>query len=257
MTKQKKKNILIALFMVLTVITLVITDSVISRKEKYPEADKVISANALSEGHRLSEYPDELKALLERNPETEDFVVSYPLLRNTETEYDLSEYTPLSSVPHLLQWDKRWGYEDYAGSLMALSGCGPVCLSMVAVYLTGDTALTPSYIAQFAEKNGYAARGNGTKWTLMSEGAGELGLISEELPLHKETMINALNDGKPLILIMGAGDFTTSGHFIVLTEYTEEGFSVLDPNSKERSEKKWSYERIEGQIRNIWAFSVG
>ena len=56
---------------------------------------------------------------------------------------------------------------------------------------------------------------------------------------------------------MGAGDFTTSGHFIVLTEYTEEGFSVLDPNSKERSEKKWSYERIEGQIRNIWAFSVG
>ena len=184
-------------------------------------------------------------------------MVSYPLLRNTETEYDLSEYTALSSVPHLLQWDKRWGYEDYAGSLMALSGCGPVCLSMVAVYLTGDTALTPSYIAQFAEKEGYAARGNGTKWTLMSEGAGELGLISEELPLHKETMINALNDGKPLILIMGAGDFTTSGHFIVLTEYTEEGFSVLDPNSKERSEKKWSYERIEGQIRNIWAYSVG
>ncbi len=253
--KQSKKNIIIAVLMVLTVVILVITDNILSSREKYPEADRILEANAVSSAFRLSDYPDELKALLERNPETEDFVASYPLLKDKNEAYSIEEYKNCASVPYLLQWDKRWGYEDYAGSIMALSGCGPVCLSMVAVYLLGDTALTPSYIAEFAEKEGYATINNGTKWTLMSEGAKKLGLISEELPLHKETMINAVKGGKPIILIMGAGDFTTSGHFIVLTDYDDEGFTVLDPNSKTRSSQKWTYERIENQIRNIWSYT--
>lgn len=252
---KKKKNFIIAAVMVLTVILLIIIDSIIPPKEKYPEADEILKTNAISSSYKLKEFPDELKALLERNPETEDFVANYPLLKDKNEAYSLDEYKNCSSVPYLLQWDKRWGYEDYSGSIMALSGCGPVCLSMVAIYLLDDTSLTPSYIADFAAKEGYATINNGTKWTLMSEGAEKLGLISEELPLHKESMINALKNGNPIICIMGEGDFTTSGHFIVLTDYDEEGFSVLDPNSKAKSEQKWTYERIESQIRNIWKYS--
>ncbi len=254
--KQKKKNIIIAALMILTVLILMITDRIISEQREYPEAKRVLSENAISASVSIKEYPDEMLALLERNPETEDFVANYPMLKNKSTEYSLNEIEECSAVPHLLQWDKRWGYEDYAGSVMALSGCGPVCLSMVAIYLTKDTSLTPSYIADFAEKEGYATNNNGTKWILMSDGAQKLGLISEELPLHKGTMINALEDGKPIILIVGEGDFTTSGHFIVLTDYTDEGFAVLDPNSREKSSVRWTYERIEGQIRNIWCFSA-
>lgn len=253
--KQKRKNVIIAAMMILTVLILIVTDRIISAKPKYPEAEQILKTNAISASVKLNKYPDEIKALLERNPETEDFVVNYPFLKDKKTEYSLDELSVCTSVPHLLQWDKRWGYESYAGSIMALSGCGPVCLSMVAIYLTGDTTLTPSYIAQFAVNEGYATINNGTKWLLMSEGAEKLGLESRELPLHKETMINALRDGNPIILIMGAGDFTTSGHFIVLTDYSDEGFTVLDPNSQERSSVKWQYERIENQIRNIWCFS--
>lgn len=254
--KQKKKNIIIAALMILTVLILMVTDRIISNGTKYPEAEKILKDNAISASVSLKKYPDELKALLERNPETEDFVVNFPFRNDNEKEYSLDELKSCAAVPHLLQWDKRWGYENYAGSIMALSGCGPVCLSMVAIYLTGDTALTPSYIADFATKEGYATIGNGTKWILMSEGAEKLGLKSEELPLHKETMINALKSGKPIILIMGEGDFTTSGHFIVLTDYSDNGFTVLDPNSKEKSSQKWTYEKIENQIKNIWAFSI-
>jgi hypothetical protein len=42
----------------------------------------------------------------------------------------------------------------------------------------------------------------------------------------------------------------------VLTGYDEDGFRVNDPNSVVRSSQSWTYERLEGQIRNLWVFSV-
>ena len=41
----------------------------------YGEADRIIAAFAQEHGLSLSDYPEELRALLERNPETEDFVL--------------------------------------------------------------------------------------------------------------------------------------------------------------------------------------
>lgn len=259
--KNKKRNILIAACMVITVLILMVIDVIITNIDKspevsYPVADALITEFASLNGLKLKDYPEELRALLEKNPETEDFVLNYPLKKEYKQKLTENETGKITGFPHFLQWDSRWGYCEYAGSIMGISGCGPVCLSMVSVSLLKDIRFEPLYIAEFAEKEGYATENNGTKWTLMSEGAEKLGLTSEELPLHKETMINALNDGKPIICIMGAGDFTSTGHYIVLTDYSDEGFSVLDPNSKERSSKKWTYEKIEAQIRNIWAFSV-
>ena len=72
----------------------------------------------------------------------------------------------------------------------------------------------------------------------------------------KKKMVNALESGNPAILALGKGDFTTTGHYIVLTGVEEEGFRVNDPNSRERSEKLWTYEQLEKQIRNIWVIGV-
>jgi hypothetical protein len=69
-------------------------------------------------------------------------------------------------------------------------------------------------------------------------------------------MINALEAGNPVILSMGKGDFTTTGHYIVLTSWDGEAFTVNDPNSRINSKKTWTYEQLEGQIRNIWSISV-
>lgn len=258
MKNTKKRNILITVIMILTVLSLIVTDHIIdSKKTEYPTADAIIKPFAEEHDLKLSAWPDDIKAMLEKNPETEEFVLNYPLLKNKNEDYSTDEYKNSQTVPYLLQWDTRWGYEKYAGSIIAVSGCGPVTLSMVAMYLLNDTSLDPQYIANFAEKEGYAIRNNGSSWSLMSEGAEKLGITSKELPLHEQTMINYLKNGNPIICIMGEGDFTSSGHFIVLTDYSEdEGFSVLDPNSKERTAQKWTYERISSQIRNIWAFSA-
>ena len=51
---------------------------------------------------------------------------------------------------------------------------------------------------------------------------------------------------------MGAGDFTTSGHYIVLVGTQDGLLQVNDPNSAANSAKLWSYEEIEDQFRNLW-----
>ncbi len=264
---MKSKKTIIAAFMVLTVLILMITDGILTKirenaennntnQNRYEECMEIISSFAKSNNLDTDAYPEKIIEMLINNPETEEFVLNYPLKKDNSEEYSLEEYKNTGELPYLLQWDMRWGYKEYAGDIMALSGCGPVCLSMVAIYLTGNTELTPGYIAEFAEREGYASKNNGTLWLLMSEGAQKLGLTSREIPLHKNSMINALREGSPLILIMKPGDFTTEGHFIVVTDYSDEGFSVLDPNSQSRSSQKWTYERLKNQINNIWAFNT-
>ena len=72
----------------------------------------------------------------------------------------------------------------------------------------------------------------------------------------KKKITNALEAGNPVILALGKGDFTSTGHYIVLTGVEEEGFRVNDPNSRENSKKLWTYEQLEKQIRNIWEISI-
>ena len=200
------------------------------------------------------QYPKSLVELLERNPETEDFVLNYPLRETVEPE--LSGYDRQLGVPLFLQWDPMWGYEKYGGDFLAVTGCGPACLAMAGYYLTGSKNMNPRDIAVFAEENGYYASGYGSSWTLISEGSTKLGLKAAELPLVKKKMTDALEEGHPVILAMGAGDFTTTGHYIVLTGLENGFFKVNDPNSVEKSGKLWSYEQLESQIRNIWEISL-
>ena len=217
------------------------------------EAEKLVYAYAETTGTPYGAYPKDLIALLETSPEARCLVLDYPV--REENAVDLSGYDR-ETVPLFLQWDKMWGYEDYGSSYLAVTGCGPTCLAMAGYYLTGEETMNPLAVAEFAEKNGYYANGYGSSWTLISEGAGKLGLTATELPLVKKKITNALEAGNPVILAMGKGDFTSKGHYIVLTGVTEEGFRVNDPNSRENSKKLWTYEQLEGQIRNIWAISV-
>ncbi len=158
-------------------------------------------------------------------------------------------------VPFLYQTDPQWAAHPYAGGTVEKNGCGPTCLSMVYVALTGRDELDPADMADFSEHGGYTADGM-TAWALMSDGAAELGLASDELPASAAAVREALLAGRPVICSVGPGDFTTTGHFIVLAGLTEDGEVVVhDPNSAERSARTWDLERVIGQCLNLWAFS--
>ena len=219
----------------------------------HTETELKVKAFAEENGVFFADYPQSLIGLLERNPETEKFVLEYPLYRGEN--YDMSQFPNGDTVPLFLQWDQRWGYEIYGSDMMAITGCGPTCLAMAGFYLTGDPSFDPAKVAEFSGKNGYYAPGYGSSWTLISKGGPELGLTVQELPLVEKKINNALEAGNPVILAMGPGDFTSSGHYIVLTAVEEDGYRVNDPNSRVNSGKLWSYETLESQIRNIWAIS--
>ena len=55
---------------------------------------------------------------------------------------------------------------------------------------------------------------------------------------------------------MRRGDFTTTGHFIVLVGMKDGKICVYDYDSKKRSKKLWDYETLESQINNLWSFTT-
>lgn len=202
-------------------------------------------------------YPQALRELVEKNPETLDYVYQYPQLHDQSPKIDLKQEAAGDRVPLLLQWDTRWGYQSYGSGLIGYTGCGPTCLSMVALYLIGNADYDPATVARFAEQEGYYVSGSGTSWDLMDTGCQHFGLVSEDVMFEEHQMADLLQAGKPLICVLGPGDFTDAGHFIVITGYTGEGFTICDPNSPLRSAQIWTYARLKGQVRNVWAFSKG
>ena len=160
------------------------------------------------------------------------------------------------AVPKLYQTDPEWADDEYAGATIRESGCGPTCLAMAYVALTGRTDLGPAEMAAFSERKGHVADGM-TAWTLMTDGAAELGLTSEELPADAGRVRAALAAGQVVICSMRPGDFTTTGHFIVLAGVTDDGDVIVrDPNSAERTARAWDLEDVLGQCANLWALSA-
>lgn len=204
---------------------------------------------------RSEEYPDELLELLADNEETVDFVLNYPEMKDAAPAETVGEVEK-GKIPLLLQWDERWGYAVYGDDMIAVNGCGPTAISMIAAGLTGDNTITPYRVAQFSAENGYYAGDSGTSWTLMTDGAQQFGIYGEELGLSESEIYSALENGHPIICSMKPGDFTSTGHFIVLTGTENGKIRVNDPNSRIRSEKLWDYSTLEYQINNLWAYSL-
>lgn len=203
-----------------------------------------------------SSYPEEVLVLLSKNPEARDFVLGYTKNKDGSSSGKLNKSELSADVPRLYQWDERWGYVNYGSSVIGVTGCGPTCLSMIVIGLTGKKDATPAEIATFSEENGYYVIGGGTSWDLMTTGAQSFGLVGTVLPLHEDSMIASLNNGNPLIINVGPGDFTDFGHYLVITAYKDGKFIINDPNSPDKSSKSWDYETLSPQILNIWSYSL-
>lgn len=210
------------------------------------------------------EYPDELVEMYEKYPETLPFILGYPEAKKSGKtkrsesqgqDIDLSREYRKGKIPLWIQWDKRWGYGPYGDSMLGVSGCGPTCLSMVVMGLTGNTRWHPARVAAFSERNGFLVPEVGTDWRLFSTGAEQLGLKVRRLVLQGEEISRELMAGHPVICSMKPGNFTYTGHFIVLTGVDREGkIKVNDPNSPKNSARTWPLKTILEQSKAAWAY---
>lgn len=203
-------------------------------------------------------YLESMLTALANNPEMADFVSGY-LDGNKGTVEGLTYSEKEQEYPLFLQWDTRWGYLSYGdNSNIGLSGCGPTCMSMVLYYLTDDEMLTPDKLAAYAMNNNYyvegTGTGTGTAWAFMEDIPPLYGIKISEPRVTERAIKAELDKGAVIICTMGEGDFTVSGHFIVIYGYDEAGFKVNDPNCVARSRKRWAFDEIEQQIKKIWAY---
>lgn len=202
----------------------------------------------------IDKYPEDLISALCNNPEMLDFVLGYPG-KGAKNKVSVTKDEKKQTFPLYIQWDKRWGYTAYGSSCVGLSGCAPTCMSMVITGLTGDYSQTPDKVATYAADNGYYLEGSGTQWSFMKEGASHFGIRGTELSLDENKILSELENGHPIICSMRPGDFTTQGHFIVLSGTKNGKIVVNDPNNRDRSKVLWNFNKLKSQIKNLWVFT--
>ena len=201
------------------------------------------------------EYPENLLKNLKRNPEILDFVYEYPDASLT-VNGGMTEEEKAADCPLFIQWDSRWGYFPYGSYNIGISGCGPTCLSMVIYSFLEDETATPDVLADIAMDGGYYVKDAGTAWTFLVNVPQQYGLDVKQYPsLDENGMVECLENDGLMIGSMSPGDFTDTGHFIVICGYEDGEFMVNDPFSYTNSYKTWDYETLAGQMKQVWCYS--
>ena len=156
---------------------------------------------------------------------------------------DMGDVTFTDTETHVVyysQVDSRWSDKAYSGSTIGIAGCGPTSVAIAVSTLTGRT-ITPDQVAEWSEATGHAAYGNGSYHSLIPDALAHYGLTVQRAGTScAQQLADALSAGKLVVVIMGPGTFTSTGHFMVLRGTTATGkVLIADPISYNRSQKEW------------------
>lgn len=188
-------------------------------------------------------------------PTAEDKLLKAPVAPG----YSFAFSTPRSqwqagTMPHIYQIDPAWSELPYAGGTIRQNACGPTCLTMVYIFKTGRTDMTPVDMCALSEAGNYAPTG-ATEWSFMTSGAWQLGLNGTELHNDRDSMTQALRSGAPVIAAVRPGTFTNVGHYIVLYGIDDaDQIEVFDPNSASRSARRWGVVEVLNEVEAMWAY---
>lgn len=188
-------------------------------------------------------------------PTAEDKLLKAPVAPG----YSFAFSTPRSqwqagTMPHIYQIDPAWSELPYAGGTIRQNACGPTCLTMVYIFKTGRTDMTPVDMCALSEAGNYAPTG-ATEWSFMTSGAWQLGLNATELHIDRSSITQALRSGAPIIASVRPGTFTSVGHYIVLWGIDDaDQVGVYDPNSASRSARRWGVVEVLNEIEAMWAY---
>lgn len=168
-----------------------------------------------------------------------------------------------------LQTDPRWKNHNYSAKgenkTIGSSGCGPTAAAMVIATLQ-DKNVTPVTTAQWSMAHAYKALNQGTFYTYFIPQMSVYGIACKRLntsnlygksssSAHTEAL-NALKNGDWLIACMGKGNWTSSGHFILLYGYENGYVYINDPASTKATRVKNTWALFASQVKYMWTISV-
>lgn len=150
------------------------------------------------------------------------------------------------SVPYYLQWDERWGYKPYAGSIIGTYGCGVTCMASVIGYLTNDETILPDKMAELSTLLNTNHEGTDTSFIPLA--AQKYGFKTEGTQILETNIKSAIDRKRVVVINVGKGDFTSGGHYILVVGYTEHGdFIIYDPFSPYHTSLTWSIAQLQQQ----------
>ena len=137
--------------------------------------------------------------------------------------------------------------EKIGGSTIRAAGCGPTSVAVCYSSLIGKKANVPKMCKQ-AYKNGWYYTGQGCTHEVVPGLSKMYGLECEGLGYSRKAVEKALRAGHPVVALMGPGDFTNNGHFVVLTRMTgKDKVRVADVGSRANTYKTWSLKDVVSQ----------
>lgn len=135
----------------------------------------------------------------------------------------------------MIQNYKQYNYNaTYSGGTFASQACGPTSVADLV-------GISPLTTADWLTRHGYATQGHGTEWEgiapcLSAYGGGGKQLNGSSQygrsgTIEESTFRSHIQNGNCGILLMGAGYWTGSGHFIAIVGYKDGKYLVHDPAS--------------------------
>lgn len=177
---------------------------------------------------------------------------------NIDASGDIITYDTVENcqrrVVYYNQGEEPWGSMPYGTSTIGDAGCGPTSMAIVISTLTGQT-VNPQMTCAYSISNGEYVSGVGTAHSFPTNAAHHWGLTCERV--GKDQMgyvVQSLKEGKMVVEICEAYTITGSGsgHFIVLTGVTRDGYiTIADCASRERTGKVYSVETITSYGRDL------
>lgn len=162
----------------------------------------------------------------------------------------------VKKVVYFNQTEEPWGSMPYGTSTIGATGCGPTSMSIVISTLTGKI-VNPQTTCAFSMNNGEYVPGAGTAHSFIGNAASNWGLTCERVGKDRmDYVVQSLKEGKMVVEICEAYTITGSGsgHFIVLTGVTRDGYiTIADCASRERSTKAYSVDTIKSYGRDLSA----
>lgn len=165
----------------------------------------------------------------------------------------------LPAVASYKQNDSRWGKTPYTSTnnksqTIGSSGCGPACTAMIAASW-GHPNTTPAETCAEAKAGGYRTANSGTAHGYFAAFAKRYGFRCNETR-DVASVKKALEGGKLVIGNMGPGQFTKSGHFILLWAYDRysDVIYVLDPGSSRAERTRASASQLHREAKRYFIF---
>ena len=158
----------------------------------------------------------------------------------------------------ILQTDERYDELKYGwGSheTLGVNGCAITSLAIIES-IHQKKLLEPQVVLNWANNDFFTDEG--TSWSIFPAFAKEFGYDFEDLGDNIDNAIRYLDKGVPVVVSAKPGLFTTVGHIMVLTDYTEDGIRLLDPNDtakKNHALTGFDPEEIENEFTHYWVFT--